>query len=725
MADTTAASLAALTELELISSKYAAGDNDPPSSIYPIKVSADQIQFVAGSRSSTSFCNSTMLISERPTLHYISTTHIDVLSAEDGLQFNANSADDALCVWPRGLGCELHALRPSRAQYTIAQKPSANPARCLNGFDTWRLEKIVSTEDDAPAAVLQNQEKIRQHSAHHFGAVENSDHFRRGLGPDDFSGEATQTTLISLQSKYAGHQYIRASLDLLDAIESAAHTSVSEDLSLFQSTPGISTGQDTHYLAKIDLASPAECAIDSFCMELIANCDAARRHLAAESHYFPPGIATALLSRPAPVEFLTISHDEDISLEADLPTEVTIGQEKNIGQQVPVRGNTSNTAINIDKALKDILTETAAEKVQYEQLLSAAGVEEEEVATVVDAMLHNTPTALSMDNGKFKAASSIEELIDTIDQDISLVPSNPQRERGSASWADTTPVDLSEYELLRPRLAMTHPFELDYFQKQAVMRLERRECVFVAAHTSAGKTVVAEYAIAMARNHLTRAIYTSPIKALSNQKYRDFKERFDDIGLITGDVSVNPDASCLIMTTEILRSMLYRGSDVIKDIEWVIFDEVHYVNDLERGVVWEEVIIMLPDRINLIFLSATTPNTIEFSDWIGRTKRKKVYVVSTTFRPVPLQHYLLHNEDIYPILGVDGKYNSTVIADVTKREKEKLKPKEKRPENVAMSNQRQMEKAAIAAQNRGGGPPKKNSAPPGKPASKPSGPGIY
>ena len=105
---------------------------------------------------------------------------------------------------------------------------------------------------------------------------------------------------------------------------------------------------------------------------------------------------------------------------------------------------------------------------------------------------------------------------------------------------------------------MKFPFELDSFQKQAVMRLERRECVFVAAHTSAGKTVVAEYAIAMAKKHMSRTIYTSPIKALSNQKYRDFRERFEDVGLITGDVSVNPDASCLIMTTEILRSMLYR-----------------------------------------------------------------------------------------------------------------------------------------------------------------------
>lgn len=101
-----------------------------------------------------------------------------------------------------------------------------------------------------------------------------------------------------------------------------------------------------------------------------------------------------------------------------------------------------------------------------------------------------------------------------------------------------------------------------------------------------GKTVVAEYAIALAKKHMTRTIYTSPIKALSNQKFRDFKEKFGDVGLITGDVSINPEAACLIMTTEILRSMLYRGADLIRDVEWVIFDEVHYVNDLERGVVW-------------------------------------------------------------------------------------------------------------------------------------------
>lgn len=123
--------------------------------------------------------------------------------------------------------------------------------------------------------------------------------------------------------------------------------------------------------------------------------------------------------------------------------------------------------------------------------------------------------------------------------------------------------------------------------------MEKGDSVFVAAHTSAGKTVVAEYAIALATKHMARyffnliysAIYTSPIKALSNQKFRDFKNTFESssVGILTGDVQINPEASCLIMTTEILRSMLYKGADLIRDVEFVIFDEVHYVNDLEAS----------------------------------------------------------------------------------------------------------------------------------------------
>lgn len=209
-------------------------------------------------------------------------------------------------------------------------------------------------------------------------------------------------------------------------------------------------------------------------------------------------------------------------------------------------------------------------------------------------------------------------------------------------WA--IPVDITspcdDFYKRIPNPAFKWPFELDVFQKQAVLRLEAHESVFVAAHTSAGKTVVAEYAIALSQKHMTRTIYTSPIKALSNQKFRDFKNTFGDVGLLTGDVQLSPESSCLIMTTEILRSMLYNGSEVIRDLEWVIFDEVHYINDAERGVVWEEVLIMLPDHVSIILLSATVPNALEFSEWIGRIKKRHIYVISTLKRPVPLEHHL-------------------------------------------------------------------------------------
>ncbi|ODQ67805.1 antiviral helicase [Nadsonia fulvescens var. elongata DSM 6958] len=215
---------------------------------------------------------------------------------------------------------------------------------------------------------------------------------------------------------------------------------------------------------------------------------------------------------------------------------------------------------------------------------------------------------------------------------------------------------MENFHELVPRMAREFPFELDTFQKEAVYHLEQGDSVFVAAHTSAGKTVVAEYAIAMAQRNMTKAIYTSPIKALSNQKFRDFKQIYDDVGILTGDVQINPEASCLIMTTEILRSMLYRGADVIRDVEFVIFDEVHYVNDQDRGVVWEEVIIMLPEHVKFILLSATVPNTFEFANWVGRTKQKNIYVISTPKRPVPLEHSLWVKGRPYKIVGAEKKF---------------------------------------------------------------------
>lgn len=192
----------------------------------------------------------------------------------------------------------------------------------------------------------------------------------------------------------------------------------------------------------------------------------------------------------------------------------------------------------------------------------------------------------------------------------------------------------------REKEARTYPFTLDPFQDTAISCIDRDESVLVSAHTSAGKTVVAEYAIAQSLRDKQRVIYTSPIKALSNQKYRELLAEFGDVGLMTGDVTINPDAGCLVMTTEILRSMLYRGSEVMREVAWVIFDEVHYMRDKSRGVVWEETIILLPDKVHHVFLSATIPNAMEFAEWIVKTHNQPCHVVYTDFRPTPLQHYL-------------------------------------------------------------------------------------
>ncbi|EYU25753.1 hypothetical protein ABFS82_10G073400 [Erythranthe guttata] len=188
--------------------------------------------------------------------------------------------------------------------------------------------------------------------------------------------------------------------------------------------------------------------------------------------------------------------------------------------------------------------------------------------------------------------------------------------------------------------AKTYQFKLDPFQEVSVSCLERNESVLVSAHTSAGKTAVAEYAIAMSFRDKQRVIYTSPLKALSNQKYRELSQEFSDVGLMTGDVTLSPNASCLVMTTEILRGMLYRGSEVLKEVAWVIFDEIHYMKDRERGVVWEESIIFLPPAIKMVFLSATMSNATEFAEWICNIHKQPCHVVYTDFRPTPLQHYM-------------------------------------------------------------------------------------
>lgn len=199
-------------------------------------------------------------------------------------------------------------------------------------------------------------------------------------------------------------------------------------------------------------------------------------------------------------------------------------------------------------------------------------------------------------------------------------------------------VPISEHKAPDPP-ARSWPFTLDPFQQVSIACIERGESVLVSAHTSAGKTVVAEYAIAQCLKNNQRVIYTSPIKALSNQKYREFLAEFSDVGLMTGDVTINPTATCLVMTTEILRSMLYRGSEIMREVGWVVFDEIHYLRDKTRGVVWEETIILLPDKVRYVFLSATIPNAMQFAEWITKTHNQPCHVVYTDFRPTPLQHY--------------------------------------------------------------------------------------
>jgi len=206
--------------------------------------------------------------------------------------------------------------------------------------------------------------------------------------------------------------------------------------------------------------------------------------------------------------------------------------------------------------------------------------------------------------------------------------------------------------------ARTWPFELDPFQKVAIASIQRGESVLVSAHTSAGKTVTAEYAIAQSLQNNQRVIYTSPIKALSNQKYREFAAEFGDVGLMTGDVTINPTATCLVMTTEILRSMLYRGSEIMREVGWVVFDEIHYMRDKARGVVWEETIILLPDKVRYVFLSATIPNAMQFAEWITKTHNQPCHIVYTDFRPTPLQHYFFPAgaEGIHLIVDEKGNF---------------------------------------------------------------------
>jgi len=200
------------------------------------------------------------------------------------------------------------------------------------------------------------------------------------------------------------------------------------------------------------------------------------------------------------------------------------------------------------------------------------------------------------------------------------------------------------------RFARGYDFPLDPFQEEACAAVERGEGVLVAAPTGAGKTVVGEFAVhlGLARGH--KAFYTTPIKALSNQKYLDLVARHGEehVGLLTGDTSVNPHADVVVMTTEVLRNMLYSGSRDLDRLGFVVMDEVHYLADRFRGPVWEEVIIHLPAEVQVISLSATVSNAEEFGDWLGQVRGRTAVVVSEK-RPVPLTQHMMVGRRLLPL----------------------------------------------------------------------------
>jgi len=184
------------------------------------------------------------------------------------------------------------------------------------------------------------------------------------------------------------------------------------------------------------------------------------------------------------------------------------------------------------------------------------------------------------------------------------------------------------------------PIQLDPFQIEAIKWIEQEHSVLISAPTGSGKTLIAEKAIEKALSRNEGVIYTAPVKALSNQKYRDFRALYgDQVGILTGDVAINIDALILIMTTEIYRNSLFENLDRIRKVGWVIFDEVHYLDDPERGTVWEEALLFTPPEIRILALSATVPNVQELAEWIRTVHNRKIAVVEEFHRPVPLSFH--------------------------------------------------------------------------------------
>ena len=208
------------------------------------------------------------------------------------------------------------------------------------------------------------------------------------------------------------------------------------------------------------------------------------------------------------------------------------------------------------------------------------------------------------------------------------------------------------------QFANSFPFALDDFQIAGCRALEEGKGVLVAAPTGAGKTIVGEFAVELAINSNTKCFYTTPIKALSNQKYSELVNRYGDskVGLLTGDTSINSEAQIVVMTTEILRNMIYANSSTIEKLRYVVMDEVHYLADKFRGAVWEEILIHLSESVQVVSLSATVSNAEEFGEWL-QTVRGETEIIVSEIRPVPLYQHVLFGNRLLDLFDESMKLN--------------------------------------------------------------------
>jgi superfamily II RNA helicase len=225
--------------------------------------------------------------------------------------------------------------------------------------------------------------------------------------------------------------------------------------------------------------------------------------------------------------------------------------------------------------------------------------------------------------------------------------------------------------------AIKYPYKLDIFQEHAISAIDQGHNVLVCAKTGSGKTLVGEYQIAHSLREGKRVFYTTPIKSLSNQKFHDLKQMWPEpgmVGIMTGDIKFCPDAKIIIMTTEILRNLLYKkgtqtehvgltSSLSLQDLGAVVFDECHYINDRDRGKVWEETMILLPREVQLIMLSATLDRPELFAEWIGELKEKPCHLIQTQHRVVPLTHSILRGRNLYTLMDSKEVFNDAEYAD--------------------------------------------------------------